>query len=327
MKLEGKRIMVTGGAGFIGSHLVDRLIKENPEKIMIIDNFFLGKQRNIEAAMKESDTVKLYYQDAGHYEKMQNLLKMEKIDVVFNMAVVPLLTSHDLPKITCEDNLNIALTMLELQREGYYETLIHISSSEAYGSALVTPMDETHPLNPTTPYAASKAASDLLVQSYHNTFKVDVSIARPFNNFGPRQNEGSYAGIVPITIERVLSGKPPIVYGDGLQTRDYIYVKDVVEGLIKLYGCQESRGKVVNLATGKEITILEIANAIKNETGFEGEIDFQPERKADVRRHCGDITLAKELIDFSPQTSFKDGIKETVSWYKQLFSKKSINTG
>ena len=204
MSLKNKSVLVTGGAGFIGSHLVDRIVKEAPEKVIIVDNFFLGKQRNIGQALK-NENVKLYYQDAAHYEKMLNIFEVEGVDVVFNLAVIPLLTSHELPKITCEDNINITLTSLELLRKGYYETLIHCSSSEAYGTAVTIPMDEKHPLNPTTPYAASKAASDLLVMSYRSTFGIDMSIARPFNNYGPRQNEGSYAGVIPITIKRILS--------------------------------------------------------------------------------------------------------------------------
>ena len=202
MGLKNKSVLVTGGAGFIGSHLVDRLVKEEPEKVIIVDNFFLGKQQNIEQVLK-NETVKLYYQDAAHYEKMLNIFEVEGVDVVFNLAVVPLLTSHELPKITCEDNINITLTVLELLRKDYYDTLIHCSSSEACGSAVTVIMDENHPLNPTTPYAASKAACDLLVRSYENTFGIDMSIVRPFNNYGPRQNEGSYAGVIPITIKRV----------------------------------------------------------------------------------------------------------------------------
>ena len=203
MSLKNKSVLVTGGAGFIGSHLVDRILKDKPEKVVIVDNFFLGKHRNIEQAMKGSDAVKLYYQDAGHYEKMKNIFEIEAIDIVFNLAVVPLLTSHTLPKITCEDNINITLSVLELQREGHFKTLIQCSSSEAYGTAQEHAMSESHPLNPTTPYAASKAASDLLTTSYHNTFGLDLSIVRPFNNYGPRQNEGSYAGIIPITIKKI----------------------------------------------------------------------------------------------------------------------------
>ncbi|MDG6220477.1 MAG: SDR family NAD(P)-dependent oxidoreductase [Candidatus Thermoplasmatota archaeon] len=323
MSMKNKVVMVTGGAGFIGSHLVDRLTKENPEKILIVDNFFLGKHRNIEQAMRENDNVLLFYQDVAHYEKMKNLMEMQSVDVVFNLAVVPLLTSHVLPKITCEDNINITLAVLELQREGFFKTLIHCSSSEAYGSALTFPMSENHPLKPTTPYAASKAASDLLALSYYNTFELDLSIVRPFNNYGPRQNEGSYAGVIPITIQRILDGKPPIVHGDGLQTRDYIYVEDTADSMVQIYNSKNTRGKVINIATGKEITILDMVKAIAKEMEYEGKIEFQAKRTADVMRHQGDISVAKQLFNFELHTSFEKGIRKTVRWYEQVMRKKA----
>lgn len=319
MSLKNKVVAVTGGAGFIGSHLVDRLIEENPEKIIIVDNFFLGKHRNIDKSIKMSDKIKLYCRDCSNYEKMHNIFNIETIDVVFNLAVIPLLTSHELPKVTCEENINITLNMLELQRNGCYKTLIHCSSSEAYGSAEKIPMDENHPLNPTTPYAASKAASDLLVLSYQNTFAIDTTIIRPFNNYGPRQNEGSYAGVIPITIKRILDGKKPIIYGDGKQTRDYIFVKDTVEGFIKAYNDNNTRGKIINIASGKEITISDLISLISDEMDYDGRIEFGEARKADLRRHRGDISLAKNLMDFEPQTSFEEGIKSTVKWYKKFF--------
>ncbi|MBI5001241.1 MAG: GDP-mannose 4,6-dehydratase [Euryarchaeota archaeon] len=321
MSLKGRRVMVTGGAGFIGSHLVDRLTGEDVERIVIVDNFFLGRHRNIQRAMDTFPSIKLYYQDAAHYEKMRNIMKVEDIDVVFNLAVVPLLTSHELPKITCEDNINITLSVLELLRNDYYKTLIHCSSSEVYGSAMEIPMGEEHPLHPTTPYAASKAACDLIAQTYENTFGIDMAIVRPFNNYGPRQNEGSYAGVIPITIQRILDGKRPIVHGKGLQTRDYVYVKDVVDGMVRIHDHKNTRGKVLNIATGEEITILAMIKAIAKEMGYKGPLEFQRKRPADVDRHLADIALAKELIDFRPKTSFADGIRETVAWYRQNLGK------
>jgi UDP-glucose 4-epimerase len=320
--LKNKSVLITGGAGFIGSHLVDRIINDNPEKVIIVDNFFLGKHRNIETATCSFTGTKLYYQDAGHYEKMKNIMKIENIDVVFNLAVVPLLTSHELPKITCEDNINITLAVLELAKNDYFKTLIHCSSSEVYGTAETIPMNEAHPLHPTTPYAASKAACDLIAQTYVNTFGLDLSIARPFNNYGPRQNEGSYAGVIPITIQRILAGKRPIVHGKGIQTRDYIYVGDTVEAMLQIYNHKNTRGKVLNIATGKEITILAMIKAIANEMDYTGDFEFQHIRKADVMRHKADITLAKKLIDFQPKTSFEEGVKNTVAWYKTTPNKR-----
>lgn len=309
--------MVTGGAGFIGSHLVDRIIRENPEKVIVVDNFFLGNQNNLKyVTEKLGDRFKLYYQDAGHYEKMKNIFEIEKPNVVFNLAVVPLLASHILPKITCEDNIQITLSVLELLRKGLYDTLVHCSSSEVYGTSVKDVMDENHPLNPTTPYAASKASCDLLVQSYTNTFDLDTTIVRPFNNYGPRQNEGSYAGVIPITCKRIMNGEQPVVHGDGLQTRDYIFVKDTVEGFIKVYNNPQSRDRVISLCTGEEITILDIVKYIVKYMEYEGEIRFDKIRVADVRRHCGDTTSMRS-VGFNTNTKFEEGIKETIGWYQK----------
>jgi len=321
MNLKNKSVMITGGAGFIGSHLVDRVAQEEPEKIVIVDNFFLGKHRNIDAAI-QSPNVKLYYQDAGHYEKMKNIMKVEDIDVVFNLAVVPLLTSHEMPKITCEDNINIALTVLELLRNDYYKTLIHCSSSEVYGTAMEIPMSEEHPLHPTTPYAASKAACDLIAQTYEKTFGIDMAIVRPFNNYGPRQNEGSYAGVIPITIKRILAGKRPIIHGKGTQTRDFVYVKDVVVAMIQIYNHKSTRGKVLNIATGKEITILAMIKAIAKEMNYVGDFEIQRKRLADVDRHLADVSLAKRTIGFEARTNFGQGIRETIAWYRITLPKR-----
>ncbi len=316
MTLKNRTIMVTGGAGFIGSHVVDRLMLEEPESIVVVDNFFLGKQRNLKNAREKYPKLKIEYRDASDIDAMRGILEMESIDVVFNLAVVPLLASHVEPRITWDTNVNTTLVLCELLRENHYSTLIHFSSSEAYGTAEKIPMDEEHPLNPTTPYAASKAAGDHIVTSYHKTFGIDASIIRPFNNYGPRQNEGSYAGVIPITIKRILSGLPPIIYGDGEQTRDYIYVSNTADAAIDIYKHRNTRGKILNIATGQEITIkkciIEIAKLLEYDKPF----IYEPERLADVRRHRADISLAEKLIGFKPKISFEEGIKETVEWYK-----------
>ncbi len=307
---------MTGGAGFIGSHLVDRIIKEEPENLVVVDNFFLGKQRNLKSAREKYPGLKIEYRDASDINVMRGILEMESIDVVFNLAVIPLLTSHDEPKMTWDVNVNTTMVLCELLRKSHYSTLIHFSSSEAYGTAEKIPMDEEHPLNPTTPYAASKAAGDHLVTSFHKTFGIDASIIRPFNNYGPRQNEGSYAGVIPITIKRIFRDLPPIVYGDGEQTRDYIFVANTAEAATDIYKHKNTRGKILNIAGGEEITVNKIITTIAELLGCNKPFIYEPERLADVRRHRADISLAKKLIDFEPRISFEEGIKETVEWYK-----------
>lgn len=295
---------------------MDRIIKEEPENLVVVDNFFLGKQRNLKSAKEKYPGLKIEYRDASDINVMRGILEMESIDVVFNLAVIPLLTSHDEPKMTWDVNVNTTMVLCELLRKNHYSTLIHFSSSEAYGTAEKIPMDEEHPLNPTTPYAASKAAGDHLVTSFHKTFGIDASIIRPFNNYGPRQNEGSYAGVIPITIKRILKDLPPIVYGDGEQTRDYIFVANTAEAATDIYKHKNTRGKILNIAGGAELTVNKIITTIAELLGYNKPFIYEPERLADVRRHRADISLAKKLIDFEPRISFEEGIKETVEWYK-----------
>ena len=312
-ELTNKNILVTGGAGFIGSHLVDRLISENVNKILIVDNFFLGKLSNLSDAINNGNVV-IYNEDAGDHPAMESIVIKEQIDVVFNLATKALPYSFFNPDGAYMTNVNIASTLLRLLKQETYETLIHSSSSEAYGTAEVVPMDETHPMKPTTPYAAGKAAADLMIISYYNTFDLDVSILRPFNNYGPRQNEGRFAAIIPLTAKRILDGEQPVIEGDGQQTRDFLFVADTVDAFIRIYN-KNVKGKVINVASGVETKIESIVHLIMKCMNYDGDVLRKPARPADVRRHCGDIKLAKSLIGFEPQTSLEQGIQKTLDWY------------
>jgi len=317
MSVKNKSVLVTGGAGFIGSHLVDRLIKEEPENLVVVDNLFLGKEANLEEARENYPNLKIYNQDASDYETMSEIMKNEGTEVVFNLAVIPLPASLTKPRWAFEQNVNITLTICELARNDYFDTLIHFSSSEAYGTSEYAPMDEKHPLNGTTPYAASKAASDQLVYSYCKTFGIEAAIIRPFNNYGPRQNEGSYAGVVPLTIKRILNNEAPVIYGDGKQTRDYLYVTDTANAAIDVYDSKNARVKVLNIASGKEISIENLIKLIAKYLHCDKQIVYERERPGDVRRHIANIYLAEDLIGFKPTVSPKEGLKLTVEWYKK----------
>lgn len=317
MNLKNKSVLVTGGAGFIGSYLVDRLVKEEPENLVVVDNFFLGKESNLNKAKENYSDLKIYNQDASDYETMRKIMKNESIDAMFNLAVIPLPASLTKPRWAFEQNVNITLSICELARNDYFDTLIHFSSSEAYGTSEYAPMDEKHPLNGTTPYAASKAASDQLVFSYCKTFGIEASIIRPFNNYGPRQNEASYAGIIPLTIKRILNDEAPVIYGDGKQTRDYLYVADTANAAIDMYNSKSTRNKVLNIASGKEISIEILVKIIAKYLDCEKPIVYEKERPGDVRRHIANIYLAEDLINFKPTTSLEEGLKLTVDWYKE----------
>ncbi len=316
MSLKNKSVLVTGGAGFIGSHLVDRLIKEEPDNLVVVDNFFIGKESNLQEAREKYPDLPIYNQDASDYEMMSEIMKSEGIEVVFNLAVIPLPASLTKPRWAFEQNVNITLSICELARNHYFDTLIHFSSSEAYGTSEYAPMDEKHPLNGTTPYAASKAASDQLVFSYCKTFGIDASIIRPFNNYGPRQNEGSYAGVIPLTIKRILNNEASVIYGDGKQTRDYLYVTDTANATIYIYNSKNTRNKVLNIASGKEISIEYLIKNIAKYLNCDKPIVYERERPGDVRRHIANVYLAEDLIGFKPTVSLEEGLKLTVEWYK-----------
>lgn len=319
MKLKNKNILVTGGAGFIGSHLVDRLIKEEPNKIIVVDNFFLGKMDNLNDALAAFPNLKVFKEDAGNYFAMEAIIKQEAIEVVFNLATKALIYSFFNPDGAYMTNVNIARTLLNLQRNNLFKTLIHISSSEVYGSALYVPMDEQHPLNPTTPYAAGKAAADMMVMSYYNVFGLDVTIIRPFNNYGPRQNDGQLAAIIPLTAKRIMENEQPVIEGTGEQTRDLIYVGDSVRSIVSAYENEASRGKIINLGSGTELPIKDIIFGICDYFGYQGSIEYRQARTADVKRHCAGIELAKETLGFRSEVNFKSGLKKTLDWYKELY--------
>jgi len=317
MSLENKSVLVTGGAGFIGSHLVDRLIKEKPANLVIVDNFFLGKESNLQEAKKNFPTLKIFNIDASNEEKMGSLVKKENTEVLFNLAIVPLPASLVNPRWVYEHNISITLGLCELARKGCYQTLIHFSSSEAYGTCQYVPMDEGHPLNPTTSYGASKAATDHLVLSYHKSFGIDAAIIRPFNNYGPRQNEGNYAGVIPLTIKRILSGEGPVIYGDGEQTRDYLYVTETVDAAIRVYNCASTRGKALNIASGTEISINNLVRLIAKCLGCDRPITYEKERPGDVRRLVAGIALAKSLIGFKPVLHLNEKLQSTIEWFQK----------
>jgi UDP-glucose 4-epimerase len=315
MKMENKSILVSGGAGFIGSHLVDRLILENPKKIVVVDNFFLGKTQNLDEAKRNFGDLKIYNENAANEKRMEEIIKSNDIDVIVNPAVIPLPVSFKRPKWTYEQNIAIVMTACELLRKGLFDTLIHFSSAEVYGTAKYVPMDEDHPLHPTTPYAASKVSCDMLATSYQKVFGLDVSIVRPFNNFGPRQNEKSYSAVIPTTIKRILNGKAPVLYGDGKQTRDYIYVTDTVDAIVRIYKSKKRKGKIINIANGKEVEIGRLIGMIADIMNCNKKIKHEKPRPSDVRRHLADTTLVKKLINFKPKVGLEEGLKNTVEWY------------
>ncbi|MBN3038366.1 MAG: GDP-mannose 4,6-dehydratase [Candidatus Omnitrophica bacterium] len=316
MTLLDKNVLITGGAGFIGSHLCEEVARKRPKRLVVVDNLFLGKKNNLKGALRLYPKLKFYKTSVTDYKKLKEIIRKNNIEVVFNLAVVPLPASLVKPEMAFNVNVDSVLNLCELARKGYYKTLIHCSSSEAYGSAQYVPMDEKHPCNPSTAYAASKLSGDQLCLAYARAYGIDVSVLRPFNNYGPRQNAGSYAGIIPVVIKRALKGKTIDIYGDGRQTRDYIFVQDTASAFIDVYKTRAARNQVINVASGKEISVNELVRAILHIMDAKrAKIRHISPRPGDVRRHCGDVKLARKTFDFKQRIRFEDGLRQTIEWY------------
>lgn len=312
-----QRALVTGGAGFIGSHLVDRLLAHGADRVVVVDTFFLGNDANLRGARERwGDRLSVYREDASDPAAMAEICRREQPDVVFNLATKALLYSFFNPSGACRVNLDIALVLLELLRGGVYSRLIHSSSSEVYGTAVQVPMDENHPMLAETTYAAGKAAADLAVAAYVRMFDVDAVTVRPFNNYGPRQNDGAYAALIPLTIGRILNGDQPVISGSGSQTRDFIHVHDSVEAMLRIALYPGLKGEVLNVGSGVETSVSTIVETIAEVMDWRGGIRYEPPRPADVHRHCASVERAERNIGPISVTPLQDGLASTIDWYQ-----------
>lgn len=315
--IKNSTILVTGGAGFIGSNLVERLIQEGAKEAVIIDNLFCGREENLSNVINNQN-VYFYKDDAEIFASLEYIFEKHKIDIVINCATKALNYSFYNPSNAFNVNTNIAINLLEFLRHKKYETLCHFSTSEVYGSAVYEPMDENHPKNPMTAYAAGKAAADIAVETYVRMFDIDAFIFRPFNNYGPKQNYFGYlSGVIPATAYRIFNGQKPVIYGDGSQSRDFIFVDDTNDALIKIFPLIKT-GDTVNVSTDNQTKILDVVKKVCELMDYKGGIEYLPERPADVLCHNADNSKIKSLIDYK-LTSFDDGMKKTIDWYKKEF--------
>lgn len=312
--INESKVLVTGGAGFIGSHLVDALLNARAQEVVIIDNMFLGRRSNLEEAL-ELGAI-LYEEDAEDEEVLSNLVNRHQIDTVFNLATKALNYSFIDPQDAFLTNVVVLGNLLELQRKGTYQTLCHFSSSEVYGTACYEPMDEMHPYNPTTTYAGGKAAADIMLKTWVQMFDLDAFIIRPFNNYGPRQNWlPPLAGIIPLTISRILKGEMPEIHGTGCQSRDFIYVKDTVDATLKLYPVMQ-QGREVNVSAMGSIKMNDLVSRISQQMDYTGEVLYKERRTADVNCHNATNALCRSLIDYNTR-GIDEGLQETIVWYKE----------
>jgi UDP-glucose 4-epimerase len=319
MKLSSKKIIVSGGAGFIGSHLVDALAEDH--EVIVLDNLSSGKLENLNHAFA-TRRVNIHFWDLRQKDGLAELL--EGADVVFHLATqcLRLSISSD-SDLVHEVNTSGTLNLLKASLKAGIRKFIYVSSSEVYGTARCVPMSEQHPLEPTTIYGASKLTGEIYTKVYNQMYGLPAIIVRPFNTYGPLSHFEGYSGeVIPKFVVRVLAGKPPVIFGSGKQTRDFTYVSDVVEGILLAARCFPV-GEVINIACGREVSVREIADSVLARAGA---YDLQPvysaERPGDVMRHFADTQFARTVLGFVPRIPFQQGLNLYFDWFQREFAEK-----
>jgi dTDP-glucose 4,6-dehydratase len=313
-----KTILVTGGAGFIASNFVDYIFDKYPEYyIIVLDALtYAGDLDNISLEVRSSDRFEFWYGDINNLDLVSDLV--DKSEVVVHFAaethVARSLYSHrQFYETDVLGTQSVANAIMKCYDS--VERFIHISTSEVYGTALAVPMDETHHLNPSSPYASAKAGADRLVYSYVVAHDIPGIIIRPFNNYGPRQH---LEKLIPRFVTSCMLGESLSVHGDSSASRDWLYVGDTVRAIdLAIHSPLEKvKGEVINLGTGRDISVLEIAKMIVSEFGIEENFEYMPDRSGQVQKHFSSTEKAERLLGFRASMNFEDGLKETIKWYK-----------
>lgn len=305
--------LVTGGGGFIGSNIVEHLV-EHGEAVRVIDNFVTGRRENLEPFMGRIELVEGDLRDADTC-----LRAAEDMDFVLHQGglnSVP--RSIDNPVESVAANAVGTAQLLHACVQAKVKRLVFAGSSSVYGEQDSAVRVETQTPSPISPYAASKLAAEHLCRTFHLSFGIEVVCLRYFNVFGPRQNPHSpYSAVIPLFIKAILSGRRPMVLGDGLQSRDFTFVENVVRANILAARARKAAvGRVMNIACGKAYSLLDVIAAINEVTGSKIEPDFSPARKGDVKHAMANIALARELLGYEPGVDLKEGIRRTAEWYR-----------
>ncbi len=310
------KLLVTGGAGFIGSNFVHHILENRKDvSILVLDALtYAGNIDNFEKWMWGHDNFCFFHGDIRDEKLVGNL--MRNVDKVIHFAAETHVDrSIDNSDAFISTDIKGTQVLLEALRGTHVERFIHISTSEVYGSAEKMPMDEDHPLKPQSPYAAAKAGADRLVYSYFCTYDIPAVIIRPFNNYGPNQFPEK---LIPLFITNARENKPLPVYGTGKNTRDWVYVKDCVRALEKLLDVEINtiKGEVINIGSGKDTDVLTITDTILNKLGKDRSlIKFMPDRLGHVQRHISATEKAKNILHWEAKTTFLDGLESTITWY------------
>jgi UDP-glucose 4-epimerase len=316
------RMLITGGAGFIGSHLCEKYTKDG-HSVICLDNFLSGDVANVKPLL-DYRNFKLIEGDIRDAVLLKKTVR--DIDVVFHLAAqVHVDMSYAEPKLTYDINVMGTQNVLEIARSRDVKKVIHTSTSEVYGSAQYIPIDEKHPLDAPHPYGASKIAADRMCNAYVKTYGMNISIRRFFNVFGPRQRDSGYGAVIPMFTKRVLSKMQPIVYGKGMQTRDYTYIEDIVRAFDLILNHKPSL-EPVNIGYGKDVSILDLANMVIRLCGKEGKIKpiHDKPRIGEVNKLVADTRKAKRILGWKPEYDFETGLRMFIKWYKkEKFGRKS----
>lgn len=314
MNLSNKKILITGADGFIGSHLTEMLVQKGAKvkALSYYNSFNYWGWLEVLDCLNDIEVVSGDVRDPHFCKEI-----IKDIDVVFHLAaLIAIPYSYVAPDSYVDTNIKGTLNICQAAKENGCERVIHTSTSEVYGTAQYVPIDEKHPLQPQSPYSASKIGADQMAMSFHLAFGLPVTIARPFNTFGPRQ---SARAVIPTIIGQIAAGKKQIKLGDLSPTRDFNYILDTCRGFIALAESNKTIGDVINIGSGVEISIGDTLSLIKKIMNSDVEFITDEQRlrpkQSEVFRLCCDNTKLHELTGFLPEYSLKKGLKETIDWF------------
>lgn len=312
-KTTQKTILVTGGAGFLGSHLCEYLVGRG-NRVICFDNLSTGSLRNLENLKNRIILVK---GNANKFSDLEPIFKNNKIDGIFHYAAVVGVKRTSENSLKVLEDVNGVKNILELALKYGKPKVIFSSSSEVYGEPVEIPEIESGHINPKIPYAVVKLYGEKLMEAYWQKYRLPTCSLRFFNVYGPRQESSDYGFVAGIFIKNVLKGKPPVIFGDGTQTRDFVYIDDNIEVAFRALESKKTNGETINVGTGKPTTILDLAETIIEECGMTGKINvkFSPKRD-DVRHRFPDVSKMIRFIGFRPKIPLRLGLKKTIDWYR-----------
>lgn len=308
------KVLVTGGAGFIASHIATACVRRG-DSVRVLDNLCTGFRHNLKHIANDIEFVEGDVADESVVASA-----MQGRELVFHQAAlasVPM--SLDRPLATNHSCVTGTVNVLNQAVKAGVRRVVYAASSSAYGNRPFTAKRETDLPQVLSPYAAAKLAGELYCEAFYHSFGLETVGLRYFNVFGPRQDPASpYSAVIPLFVTAILSGKPPIIYGDGGQSRDFIFVENVVRGNLLAAEAADAPGQVVNMAEGKQTTLLQLLELLSKLLGKSVTPDFQPARVGDVRESLADITRARTVLGYEPQTTLEEGLTQTIDYYRSI---------